>query len=441
MPRRNFVLILAAAFVSMACYRASDRNPYGRYFADVMNKVDQLYVEPVDNETLFDSAVKGMLQNLDKHSTFFGPREASQFLSIIDQHYGGIGIEVMAEPKTDQLKVLGTIVGSPAYEADILAGDRILKIDGRATEGMPLDDATDLIRGEIGTPVVLEFGRAGRETPLVMSLKRAEIKVDSVLGDTRKADDSWDFHLHGHPEIGYIRIRTFGERTLDELLPAVTALAKEHIKGLVIDLRFDPGGRLDTAVDVCSLFLPEGKTVVTTKGRDGRVFEEDKSRGSAPMPDTPIVILVNSLSASASEIVAACLQDYHRAVVCGQRTYGKGTVQRVLRVEGNKSVLKLTTAYYWRPSNKNIHRRKDAKDTDEWGVMPDAGFAIEMDEKQIEAMRKERSNRDVVHRAQPPVAPGQAAPPPDDVMQVDPQLKRAVEYLEEKPAIGLPKGT
>lgn len=162
MPRRNFILILAVAVFSIACYRASDRNPYGRYFSDVMNKVDQLYVDPVDNEALFDSAVKGMLQNLDKHSTFFGPREAGQFLSLIDQQYGGIGIEVSGDPKTEQLRVLGTIVGSPAYAADILAGDRIVKIDGRPTEGMSLEDATDLIRGTIGTPVQLEISRPGR---------------------------------------------------------------------------------------------------------------------------------------------------------------------------------------------------------------------------------------------------------------------------------------
>ncbi len=212
----------------------------------------------------------------------------------------------------------------------------------------------------------------------------------------------------------------------------MTALKNEHVKGLIIDLRFDPGGRLDTAVDVCSLFLPRGKTIVTTKGRDGKVVDEEVSKGPALMTDTPIVILVNSLSASASEIVAACLQDYHRAIICGQRTYGKGTVQRVLHVESNKSVLKLTTAHYWRPSNKNIDRRKDAKDTDEWGVMPDAGFAVPMDDKQTEAMLKERSERDVVHRAQPPATAGKT-PPPVDVMKIDPQLKRAVEFLEKKP--------
>ena len=176
---------------------------------------------------------------------------------------------------------MGTIVGSPAYAADILAGDRIVKIDGRPTEGMSLEDATDLIRGAIGTPVQLEIARAGHAQPLVLSLKRAEVQVDSVLGDTRKADDSWNFHLQGHPDIGYIRIRTFGDRTLQELLPAVTALKNEQVKGLIIDLRFDPGGRLDTAVDVCSLFLPPGKTIVTTKGRDGKVVDEEVSKGPA----------------------------------------------------------------------------------------------------------------------------------------------------------------
>ena len=271
----------------------------------------------------------------------------------------------------------------------------------------------------------------------MLSLKRAEVQVDSVLGDTRKADDSWNFHLQGHPDIGYIRIRTFGDRTIQELLPAVTALKKEHVKGLIIDLRFDPGGRTRHGRRRLQFIPPAGQddrdhegTRRQSRGRrdfqgagaDDRHADRDFSQFAQP---------------SASEIVAACLQDHHRAIICGQRTYGKGTVQRVLHVESNKSVLKLTTAHYWRPSNKNIDRRKDAKDTDEWGVMPDAGFVVPMDDKQTEAMLKDRSERDIVHRAQPPATAGKA-PPTVDVMKVDPQLKRAVEFLEKKPASPTP---
>jgi len=424
MPRRNFLCILVAVVVSLICYRAADRNPYGRYFADVMNKIDQLYIEPVDNQALFDSAIKGMLKNLDRHSDFFGPDKVSQFLSPIDQQYAGIGVQVATDPKTDRLTVLTTFVGSPAYEADIHAGDQILQIDDQPAKDLSVDDVANLIRGEVGTPVRLVLGRAGRDTSLEVKLTRAEVKVDSVLGDTRNADDSWNFHLPGHPEIGYVRITNFGDFTAAELQKAVTALHGESLKGLVLDLRFNGGGRLEAAIDVCSLFLPNGKTVLTTKGRNQQVLEEFRSHGPTPMLDTPLVVLVNGQSASASEIVAACLQDYHRAVVCGQRSYGKGTVQSVLGVERNKSLLKLTIAYYWRPSQRNIHRRKESKDSDEWGVMPEAGFAVDMSQQQVDALREAWSDREIVRK-------GHAATgdPQVNILDVDPQLKRAVEYL------------
>ena len=174
------------------------------------------------------------------------------------------------DPKSDKLTVLTTLVGSPAYAADIRSGDEILEIGDQSADDLSLDDAAGLIKGEIGTPVRLLLARAGRSKPAEVKLTRAEVKVDSVLGDTRHVDDTWNFHLAGHPQVGYIRITNFGDFTAAELQRAVAALHDDGIKGLVLDLRFNPGGRLDAAVDVCSLFLPVGKTVVTTKGARGR---------------------------------------------------------------------------------------------------------------------------------------------------------------------------
>ncbi len=434
MPRRNLLLILAVAAVSLACYKCTNHDPYGRYFADIMNKVDRLYVEPVDQEKLFDSAVNGMLETLDPHSEFMGPIESRDFAALIDQRYGGVGIEVSLDDHTKKLTVIGTIVGSPAYESKVLAGDLILKIDGHAAEDLTVEKASDLIRGPVGTNVKLTLGRAEQKMPLELTLARAEIKVDSVLGDTRNADDSWNFRLAGHPEFAYIRIRSFGEHTADELRAALKSLGGEKIAGLILDLRFNPGGRLDAAVEVCSQFIPPGQIVVTTRGRDKKVAEEERSIGPGTYTDFPIAVLVNSGSASASEIVSACLQDYHRAVIVGHRTYGKGTVQRVLPVEDNRSILKLTTATYWRPSNKNIHRGKDAKDTDEWGVMPDDGFALDLTKDETEKMFKQRAERDVVHRAQAVAQPSSSASTKaaDKTAEpyIDPQLQRAIEYLQ-----------
>ncbi len=432
MPRRNFILIIAAAIVSFACYKVADHHPYGRYFADIMGKIDRLYYQPIDDakrERLFDSAIVGMLHELDIHSEFMPREEAREFLSSIDQRYGGVGIEVKHDTKAKRVTVTNLLVGSPAYTADVRAGDGILKIDDKYVKDVDLAQVTDLIRGPIGSKVTLSLERTGRSMPLDLSLTRAEIRVDSVLGDTRNDDDSWNFRLQDHPEIGYIRIGSegfsprggFGDRTADEIKAALATLDERKLKGLILDLRFNGGGRLDAAIDVCSQFLPPGEIVVTTKGRDGRIMSEERSSGPGTFRDVPMVVLVNSMSASASEIVAACLQDHHRAAIAGQRSYGKGTVQKVLPVEGNESVLKLTTATYWRPSNKNIHRDKDAKESDEWGVVPDKELALTLDSENTKKLLDARAERDVVHRAQ---SHPQAA-------YVDAQLQRAVDYLEK----------
>ncbi len=229
MPRRNLYWILFVAAISVACYRYADRNPYGRYFADVMNKIDQLYVEPVDQEKLFDAAVTGMLKkNLDEHSEFMGPIEMRDFTSLIDQRYGGVGIEVNIDNPAKKLTVMGTLVGSPAYEERILSGDEIVSIDGQPTAGLTTDKASDLIRGPVGTEVRLTLNRPGSDTPLTLTLKRAEIKVDSVRGDFRNADDSWNFRLANDPRFACIRIRSFGDQTAAEVRTALESLGERR---------------------------------------------------------------------------------------------------------------------------------------------------------------------------------------------------------------------
>ena len=435
MPRRNFVTILFVAVISFACYRVTDHNPYGRYFADIMHKIDRMYYKPVDREKLFDTAVKGMVDSLDIHSEFKDRDEAGKFLSDIDQRYAGVGIEIDDDAQAKQLIVTDTLVGSPAYLAPILAGDQILKVNGISVNDVGLKNISNRIRGQVGTKVRLTIQRAGEEKPIELALLRAEVNVNSVLGDTRNADDSWNFHLEGHPEIGYIRIGAegfrasggFGDRTAEELAAALATLDRHALKGLIVDLRFNGGGRLDVAIKVCSEFIPPGQLVVSLKGRGGVPEGEERSVGPGTYADVPMVVLVNPLSASASEIVAACLQDHHRAAIAGQRSYGKGTVQKVLPVEGNQSILKLTTATYWRPSNKNIHREPDAKESDDWGVMPDKGLAVALSKEETAKLVESRARRDVVHRALPAAAP---APVP----YVDPQLQRAIDYLEKPPA-------
>jgi carboxyl-terminal processing protease len=427
MPRRTLWLIFAVVVLSLACYERADRNPYGRWFAEALDTVDRYYVEPVDEQKLFEGALTGMTSKLDEYSTFLPRSQAPQFQETLDQQYGGIGIEVTLEGDAKQLTVMSPLVGTPAYKAGVRAGDRIVTIDGRKTAGKPLSEIVTWLRGKPGEPVKIGVTRAGHDQPISFDLVRARIKVDSVLGDRRNADGTWDFFLPGDDKLGYVRINAFGETTYDELVKALEWLTARDCRGVVIDMRNNPGGLLQAAEEVSDLFLPKGAVIVTTRGRGAEVRREAVASGSGEFQSLPLVLLVNGHSASAAEIVAACLQDHHRAAVVGVRTWGKGTVQNVIPMEGGRSLLKLTIASYWRPSGKNIHRLESSEETDEWGVKPDVGNEVKLDEKQLNELVEKRRERDVPAAA----SPGQ---PDGSPLEFDPQLERAVRVLKQRVA-------
>jgi carboxyl-terminal processing protease len=417
--------------VSLACYERADRNPYGRWFAEALDTVDRYYVEPVDEQKLFEGALGGMIGRLDEYSAFLPRNLAPQFQQSLDQQYGGIGIEVTLEGEDRQLTVMSPLVGTPAYKAGVRAGDRILAIDGRATGNRPLDEIVHSLRGKPGDPVSITVMRKTQDQPIEFNLVRAKIKVDSILGDLRQGDGTWNYFLPGDDKIGYLRINAFGESTVEELNAALEWLTQRGCRGLVLDMRNNPGGLLQAAEEVCDLFLPEGAVIVTTRGRDALVRNEARATGAGNYQSLPLVVLVNDKSASAAEIVAACLQDHHRAAIVGERTWGKGTVQNVIPLEGGRSLLKLTIASYWRPNGHNIHRLESSTDGDEWGVKADPGCQVKLDEKQTAQWLDKRRQRDVVHGTER--SPGEPAPvlPNDSPVDFDPQLSRAVEVLNE----------
>jgi carboxyl-terminal processing protease len=396
MPRRNYLLIFAAVVASIVCYRAADRNPLGRSFAEVADLIDRHYVGHVDRNALWSAAVRGMLTELgDPYSEYFAPKAAAEFEELLNQEFGGIGIYVDVDPQSKRPVVISPIVGSPAYRAGLLAGDVITKIDGQSTAGMKFADATALIRGKVGAPVQLTVERPGKTDPIQLPpMERDVINVDSVLGDTRTADGHWNFMVQHDPKIGYVRITSFGERTAGELKTALGQLQSQGVQGLVLDLRDDPGGLLPAAIDVCNLFLPQGKPIVSLRGRDAAEQRRYTATGGDKFLDLPVVVLVDHGSASAAEIVAACLQDDGRAKIIGQRSYGKGTVQNFIPLNADEGVLKLTTAGYWRPNGHNIHRIAGAKETDEWGVTPDAGLEVKMSDDDFQKWVSWRRDRD-----------------------------------------------
>ncbi len=408
MPRRTIFILLLTVVVCYACYRRAERNVYVRYFAQALQEIDDNYIEPIDDQKLFEGAITGMVGELDRYSGFIREQQASDFQRmVLDQKFGGIGIEVTYDKDSKQFKVMTPIVGTPAYEAGIRAGDRIVAVDGQNTRELEtkkeVDQAIEMLRGEPGQPVTLEVIHEGATRPERYELVRRVIHVDSVLGDTRNADDSWNFFLPGHDKIGYVRITSFGERTVDELKAALAILADHDARGLIIDLRNDPGGLLKAAIGVCELFLNRGDVIVSTRGRDRKVKEEFLADRTGPYRNLPLVVLVNRESASASEIVAAALQDHGRAMVAGERTFGKGTVQNVIPIEAGKSVLKLTIATYWRPSGKNIHRLESSRKGDDWGVAPNPQCEFKMSNDDFAKWEERRRQRDVIRpKLQPP---------------------------------------
>lgn len=458
MPLRNLSIIILAAIVSLACYVRAARNRYVGTLAEAMNIISQEYVDEVDQRKLFEGAMEGMVSQLDEYSGYHPPDEYTQFQEEIGQEFVGIGVLIDYDAEKKELTVDAPLPGTPAYEAGVKAGDIIVSIDGHRTSELTLNEAIDKIKGRAGTRVRLEVLHEGESTPVKLDVKRASIAVDSVQGDLRGVDGKWTYRLAEHPQVGYIRVKTFGERTVDELRQALATLGENEraVEGLILDLRGNEGGLLDAAVEVCDMFLHEGTLVRTVGRRDYEGEVHEASPGVEVNPKLPLVVLVDRYSASASEIVAACLQDHRRAIIAGQRSWGKGTVQHVIRMEGGRSALRLTVARFVRPSGKNIHKSRDAKDSDPWGVSPDRGD-IPLTDAEYERLRRNRAQRDVLTssrklvwpgsgepkppsaRPSPPIPPpdadvAEATPPPtgESALADDPQLRQAVETLQRE---------
>jgi carboxyl-terminal processing protease len=453
MPRWNLAGLLGIASIALLGLAVSHSAPQRgrdkdyelvRLLVDVLDEVDHKYVRPLDEEAkrkLVEDMINGGLERLDPHSSFINPKEYKQFTRSSKGKFGGVGIQITADPqKGGQLVVVSPMVGTPAYEAGVLAGDLILKIDGKSTENMRLSEAVDLIQGEPGQKIVLTVLHESSKEPADLEMVRAEIQVQTVIGDLRKADNhkEWEFFLDKANQIAYVRlVSTFGEKTAGDLRKVLEQLQHDGMRGLVLDLRNNPGGLLSAAVEVSDLFLTEGR-IVSTKGRnEAEKVYSAKADGTVLLPaeQYPMAVLVNKYSASASEIVAAALQDHKRAIVIGERSYGKGSVQNIidLKESSNRlSALKLTTASYWRPNGKNIHRFPDSKDTEEWGVKPSPGFEVPLKDEERYQYFEYRRKRDIVQGKSGTAA---ATPKAGEAKEkektpfVDRTLEKALEYL------------
>jgi len=342
-------------------------------------------------------AILMMLDSLnDPYTTFWDRDTLKRLESQFKGEFSGVGIQIRRDMVRDGILVVSPIKGSPAYKAGIQAGDLIVGIkrdsdpnglpllpDDKteySTKGMKTDDAIKIILGKPGVPITLVVERDGKAKDY--ELKRARVRVESVFGVKREKDDSWNFWLDEKAGIAYLRLNSFDPNSADDIKDALTALKKTgHLTGLVLDLRFDPGGLLDVAIEICNLFLPGG-VVVKVRPRVGRESVA-RAPGAGPFADLPLVVLINGGSASASEIVSACLQDHERATIVGERSYGKGSVQSLSVLRSIGGQVKFTTARYFPPSDKNIDKLSTGgKDDEEWGVKPDKGHEVKLTREQ-----------------------------------------------------------
>jgi carboxyl-terminal processing protease len=423
MPSRNLLSLCLVILFSWACYLRADRNQYATTVSDAMEIISHNYLEHVSQRELYENAMTGMTSGLDPYSGYIPPEDFGYFKEELDQEFGGIGILVEFDRDTNRPTVVSPLVDTPAAQAGVRAGDTILAIDGQDTSSMTFRDTLELIRGKPGEIVALTVLHVGDQEPEVLEIERAIIPVESVLGDRRLPDGSWDFHLESEPRIVYVRLVTFGENSVEELR---SALQKTSGDAILLDLRDNAGGLLTAAVEICDQLITDG-TIVTIRGRDGEIRDHYMATPQTTVaPGVPIAVLVNNFSASASEIVAACLQDHGRAAIVGARTWGKGTVQNVIELEGGKAALKLTTASYWRPSGENIHRLREDGDDDQWGVQPSQQLRVPLTEEEADAVRQARRRKDTAQWA-----PSED-PDGDTDTATDPQLQKAVEYLQQR---------
>lgn len=424
MPLKNIQILVVVVVVCLFCHTQAQRLRYGGKIGYNIQLIKENYVDEVDPNDLYLAAMQGIVSELDQFSDFITPSRYDEFQSVIEQEFGGVGILIEGPPNVEQLTVVTPIPGSPAYEAGMSPADVIVAIDSQETEGMNTSDATKLMRGPVGTPVTLTIKRIGEPKLLDVSIKRADIKVDSIYGDRIRSDSMPEFMMEEDSRIAYIRITLFGEKTVREFRSAIEKV-EDKADGIIIDLRYNPGGILEAAVAMCDMLIDEG-AIVSTKGRTASAFDQaDATRGVILKKGIPIVVLVNGDSASASEIMAGCLQDAGRALIAGSRSYGKGTVQQVFSLDSDKTALKFTTARFYRPSGKNIHRTEEMDDGDEWGVTPEPELTREMSDLELLRLNLRWRRRNDPREVEDPLAP------PMPLFAGDPQLELAVEKLQQ----------
>jgi C-terminal peptidase prc len=386
-------------------------------------------------------ALERMLHSLDMHSAYIDPETYEQFMKDTRQEFIGVGVQIMRDPVRDLVRVTTPLRGSPAYRAGLLTGDYITKVtnfvdkDGKelekpqvtSTAGMQINDVVKLIMGKAGTKVRITVEREenGETKSLDFDIKRGRVTVETVVGVNRNPDDSWNYYIDPVNKIGYVRLTQFAKNTEYDLQQVMKDLVKNGLNGFILDLRFNPGGFLDAAVKISDLFIDDG-TIVSIKPRDDAAKRTYKGRRAGSLLDFPMVVLINGGSASASEIVSACIQDQERGIVVGERSFGKGSVQNIsdINLGDGTGQLKLTIASFWRPSGKNLNRFPNSKEEDDWGVSPLPEHTVKLSPTERRELQEHLRNQEIIHRKE-----AKAKPAGDFV---DRQLEMALDLIRRQ---------
>ncbi|MAY73740.1 MAG: hypothetical protein CMJ31_03270, partial [Phycisphaerae bacterium] len=397
--------------------------------------INEFAVELPDEAELQRAAIDGMIGALDDPYAVYVPAEDNEdFEKGLTGEYVGIGAEVIT--RDGFLEIVTPLDGSPAFRAGVMAGDRVLEIDGESTEGKSVDESIEILKGDPKTPVTLLIDRDGDE--IEVEVIRDVIRTPSVRGFHRRDDDAtWQYVIDRDRGIAYVRLNQFlpdSAAKFDAALDEAEAQLGGEIEGLIIDLRWNPGGLLDQAIEMADLFLEDG-VIVSTKGRGGvdeRIARAERNRGDR---DCAIAILINGASASASEVLAGALTENDRAIAVGTRTFGKGSVQTVRSLAGAAagSVIKLTEQRYYLPSGRSIQRQEDAAN---WGVDPTAGFFVGMTDKETSEMLAKRRQQEIIGADEDSTAVDWSSP--DSIVEAlkDPQLAAAVKALHVRVETG-----
>ena len=398
MPQFNFRILLFTVFCCFFCSGITVRD---RVLINSLHQVERTALVKPTGKQLFEGAMHGLFAVLrplgDDYSKYVPFSEQKRYTDELDNRLDGIGILFQYNPVSQSVEITYPYFGSPAWHAGIRAGDRIVAVDGHETDKMPFERIPQLIKGPPDTEVVLTVLHRNVAAPVDIPIKRAPLQRSSVEGFALDDDGNRIFSLPTESELAYLRITSFTELTTREVADGLHHILDDKMKGLILDLRGNPGGYITSCVLVADFFVSpndEYDLVVSTRFRDG-VIKERFGASPETLFDGPMVVLIDDDTASAAEILSACLQDYRRATIVGTRSFGKGTVQKIFDLPINSGKFQLTEVSYWRPSGRNIQRTKDAEDSDEWGVRPDPdGLVPISDEQQFaqDAIRDRRSH-------------------------------------------------